>query len=293
MPVEKILFPTKFRELSYDSLESLMVLKEAGLKEVVLFHVISRDDVGFVPFGGYLKKEEERLREEAKIRFEDWQASLSEKGINSSIEIKVGEPVHEILSRSEKMDIDLLVIGRKKRITDKMSFISTYGEKIITRSKIPTLISKYMVQFNWEGAEMTKVNDRLFEKPMVVVGWDDVSKRTVDFLASLNGIVNDVLVFHNIDTEANDASEMEKLEKEAVTKLADFCSGLKDAGIDAEPHNGAGGILDEILRVSRERKVSMIVIGNTSGKRFLEKMLHRSISYEIARTSEVPVLLVP
>ena len=34
MKIEKILFPTKFRELA--PLESLLVLKEVGIKEVVL-----------------------------------------------------------------------------------------------------------------------------------------------------------------------------------------------------------------------------------------------------------------
>ena len=61
MKIEKILFPTKFREFA-SPLESLLVLKEVGIKEVVLYYVIPREDVGFVPYGGYLKEEEERLR---------------------------------------------------------------------------------------------------------------------------------------------------------------------------------------------------------------------------------------
>ena len=58
MKIEKILFPTKFRELAFDSLESLLVLKEVGLKEVVLYYVIPREEISFVPYGGYLKQEE-------------------------------------------------------------------------------------------------------------------------------------------------------------------------------------------------------------------------------------------
>ena len=68
MSIEKILFPTKFRELAFDALDSLILLKEAGLKEIIFLHVILREDVGFVPFGGYLKKEEKKMKAEARIR---------------------------------------------------------------------------------------------------------------------------------------------------------------------------------------------------------------------------------
>jgi nucleotide-binding universal stress UspA family protein len=62
---------------------------------------------------------------------------------------------------------------------------------------------------------------------------------------------------------------------------------------EAEPHLGAGGVLDEMLRISRERDASMIVIGNTSKDRFLNDMLQRSLSYQVTKQSELPTLLVP
>ena len=102
MKIERLLFPTKFGELDLNSLESLFMLKDAGLKEVILYYVIPREEVGFVPYGGYLKEEEERIREEVRIRFEDWQKSLSAKEINSRIIIEVGEPVPNILNIAEK-----------------------------------------------------------------------------------------------------------------------------------------------------------------------------------------------
>ncbi len=294
MTIEKILFPTKFKELSYETLESLLVLEQAGLREVVLCHVILRDDVGFVPFGGYLKKEEEKLRAEAKIRLKDWQQSLNEKGIQSKIEIYVGDPVHGIFVKAEEEDVDLIVVGKKKSFEKENSFLGPYGGQLITRSKKPVLAISHVAQFEWQEAELTRTNDLPFEMPLVVVDWSDLSQRVLEFVSSLNGAVNKVLVFHNIDTSSpKDVTEMEGLEKECDEKLKVYCDKLKASGIDAEPHTGAGGIFDEIIRVSREREASMIIMGNTSGHKFLEKMLHRSISYEVARVSELPTLLVP
>ncbi len=296
MSIKKILFPTKFRELAFDALESLFVLKEAGLREVLLLHVILREDVGFVPFGGYLREEEERQREKARIRFEDWQKSLSENGIDSRIIIKVGEPVHEILTVAEKEDAGLIVVGRKKRIDIEDSFIGSYTHKIITRSKLPTLVSKYMVQFHWDNATLTKVNDNPFEAPLVVVDWSELSQRVIDFLSGICGAVGKAFVFYNLDVNTLRGSsepEISRIKEESFEKLQNYCRRLESCGMEAQPHLGAGEMLNEILRVSRERKASMIIIGNTCEQHFLDRMLHRSISYQVAKMSELPILLVP
>ncbi len=295
MAIKKILFPTKFRELSFDALESLFVLKEAGLTEVVFLNVIPREDVGFVPFGGYLKEEEKKLKEESRIRFDNWERSLQEIGIESKVIINVGEPVHEILSVAEEEKVDMIVVGRKKRINIEEIFIGSYTHNIITRSKLPVLASKYMVEFKWDDAVLTKVNDKLFELPLIVVGWSELSQRVIKFVEGLSGVVKKINVFYNIDVKSLKEEEqaVSRIEKETMAGLQNYCERLRNAGIEADPLIGAGELLDEILRVSRAQKSSMIIIGDTAEKRILDKMLHRSISYQVVKASELPTLLVP
>lgn len=290
MAIKRILFPTKFRKLAFNSLEALFVLKKAGLKEVVLCHVIPRDEVAFVPFGGYLKEEEEKLREEARIRFEDWQKSLSDKGIESRIVTVVGEPVPQILAIAEEENVDLVVVGKKKRVGIEKSFIGSHTLEIISRSKVPTLVSKYMVQFKWNDATLTKMNERFFETPMLVTDWTGPSERALDLLISLNGIIKKALVFHDIKLKDKDDAAVD--EKECKKKLENCCKKLESAGIKAESHVGAGDVLEEILRVSRERKASMIIIGTTCKDR-LHEMFQGSTSHKVTRISELPTLLVP
>ncbi len=296
MAIEKILFPSRFRELSYESLETLYPLKNAGLREVVFCHVISREDVGFVPFGGYLKEEENKLREKAVIRFGDWQTSLSDRGIDSKVIVNVGETVHEILKTAEAEKVDLLVIGRKKRVDGVTSFIGSYAHKIITRSKFPTLVSKYMVQYDDQDATFTKVNSAPFEMPLLAADWSERSKHALDLITSLKGVVRKVFLFFNIDgkiLEKSTSREVESLREKISGKLEDYCNRLRAEGLDAEPHIGAGSMLDEMIRVSRERKASMIIVGNTSKDRLLSNILDRSLSYQITKKSELPTLLVP
>lgn len=295
MKIEKILFPTKFRELAFNALEQLVVLKKTGLKEVVFLYVIPREEVGFVPYGGYLKDEEERLREEARIRFEDWQKSLSAEGINSKIIVEVGSPVPNILAASEREKVGLIVVGRKKKIGPEMSFVGSHTLQLITRSKIPTLVSKYMVQFESNGESVTRVNKEIFKRPLIVTDWSEPSERALNLLMSFKGIAEKAFVCHVIGVKISkglDKSGLYRLEKESKERLQSYCERLKSAGIDAEPHLGAGKTTLEIIRISREVDAGMIIMG-TTGKDRLHELVLGSNSHRVAQMSELPTLLVP
>jgi nucleotide-binding universal stress UspA family protein len=293
MKMEKILFPTKFQELAFNCLESLFALRRAGLREVLLCHIIERDQVGFVPFGGYLKEEAERLREEARIRFEDWRAVLSTSGIGSKVVIEVGDPVHKILSLAESEGVDLMVVGRKKRtLADALAGSRTL--ELLRRSPVPVLVNKYMVEFEWGGEVLTRVNDRIFEKPLLATDWTPPSERALALLASLRGVVEKAAVCHVLDVKPHAEKDMEKLkglEEKDSAMLARYCGTLEKAGIRAEAHLAAGHKDEEIMRVARESRASMIVMG-TTGKDRLHELWQKSVSHNIAKSSELPTLLV-
>jgi nucleotide-binding universal stress UspA family protein len=295
MKFEKILFPTKFRELDFNSLESLLELRKAGLKEIVLTFVIPREDVAFVPFGGYLKDEEERLREQARIRFEDWQASVSKKGIKTKIRIEVGSPIPEIMSIAEEEKVDLIVAGRGKRTDIEEVYLGSHTLGLIRRATIPILVSKYMVRFEREGEVVTQVNDRIFTNPLLATDWSKPSEKAMEVLMALKGVVDKAMVTHIIEVKiakGHDKSGLDRLEKESKRRLKEYCERLRKAGINAESHLFSGKSAPEIVRVAREHKASMIIMGTTGKDRFKEFWLG-SVSHRVAEESELPVLLAP
>lgn len=295
MKFEKILFPTKFRELDFNSLESLLELKKAGLKEIVLTFVIPKEDVAFVPYGGYLKDEEERLREEARIRFEDWQESVTKKGIKTKIRIEVGTPIPKIMSIAEEEKVDMIVAGSGKRTEIEEVCLGSHTLGLIRRATIPILVNKYMVRFEREGELVTQVNGRIFAKPLLATDWSKPSEKAMEVLMALKGSVEKAMVAHIIEVKiakGHDKSEVERLEKESEKRLKEYCDTLKKNGINAESHLSSGKSAPEIIRVSRERKASMIIMGTTGKDRFKEFWLG-SVSHRVAEEAELPVLLVP
>ncbi len=295
MKIEKILFPTKFRELAFNALEPLFVLKESGLREIIFQYVIPREEVGFVPYGGYLKEEEERLREEARIRFEDWQKALSSEGIDSRIIIEVGSPVPDILAAAENEKVDLIMVGRKKKISPESSFVGSHTLQLITRSKIPTLVSKYMVHFDSNGESVSRINKAIFHKPLLSSDWSHTSEKAMELLMSLGGVIEKAVVCHVIEVKISkglDKSELQRIEKESKERLDAYCKKLQAAGIEAEAHLGAGKTALEIIRISREAEASMIIMG-TTGKDRMHELILGSNSHRVAQMSELPTLLVP
>ena len=294
MKIKKILFPTKFRELAFNSLESLLELKEIGLKEVVLTYVIPRDEVGFVPYGGYMKDEEERLREQARIRFEDWQEAITQEGIESKIRIEVGNPIPQLYRIAEEEKVDLIIAGRKKRTALEKVYVGSHTLDLIRRSSIPVLISKYMVRFEWEGELITKVNDHIFTKPLFATDWSKPSENALKLVSSFKGLIDKVMVTHIIGVKISknlDKSELRRIEMESKERLGNYCDKLKKAGLKAEPHLFSGRSSAEIIRVAREHKATMIVMG-TTGKDRLREFWLGSVSHRVAEASELPVLLV-
>ncbi|MDP2992792.1 MAG: universal stress protein [Deltaproteobacteria bacterium] len=296
MKLTKVLFATKFRELAFDALESLLDLKAAGLKEIILTYIIPREEVAFVPYGGYMKDEEERLREQARIRFEDWQEALSKAGVDSKIRIEVGDPVPKLVRIAEKEKANLIVAGRKKRTALEKVYVGSHTLDLLRRSiAIPVLISKYMVYYDREGESVRRINEHPFKKPLLATDWSKPSANALDFIISLKGAVDKVDVAHVIGVKISkslDKSELNRIERESKERLGKYCATLMKAGIEADPHLTAGRTESEIIRLSRELNSTMIVQG-TTGKDRVKEFFVGSVSHRIAEVSELPTLLVP
>ena len=166
---------------------------------------------------------------------------------------------------------------------------------ILRRSDIPVLMSKYMVQYEWEGEELSRVNDRPFQHPMLATDWSHPSANALQHLFALKGLSEKILIVHNIGSKISKGLEKEALaalEKKSKDRLATYCSKLKQQELATEYHLSMGKTVPEILRLSRDHNASMIVMGKT-GKDWFQEYWLGGVSHRLAELSELPVLLVP
>ena len=295
MKFETLLFHTRFRELAFNSLKSVIELKAAGLKKVVLAHVIPREDVEFVPYGGTLKEDEKRMREEARIKFDDWTQTIDDPQLEFGQRVEVGAPNAVILEMAKEEKSDLIVVGRKKRTTLEKVYVGTHILDILRRSAVPVLMSKYMVQYEWQGEPLTRTNDQIWKRPMLASDWSEPSRRALDATLALKGLVEKIIITHVLGARRIKNLEppaIKRLEDESEKRLQSYCRQIDDAGIPSESHLAMGRTVGEIIKMSRDYGATMIVMGRT-GKDWFREYWLGGVSHQVAELSELPVLLIP
>lgn len=295
MRFETLLFHTRFRELAFNALKTVIELKTAGLKKVVLSHVIPREDVAFVPYGGTLKEDLKRIQEEVRIKFDDWIQSLGDPQLEFHQRVEVGAANAKILELAQAEQADLIVVGRKKRTALEKVYVGTHVLDILRRSQVPVLMSKYMVQYEWQGESLVRTNDHIWKRPMLASDWSEPSRRALDATLALKGLVEKIMVSHVIGSRRIKNLEppaIKRLEKESAKRLNAYCGLIDNAGIQSESHLAMGRTVEEIIKMSRDYDATMIVMGRT-GKDWFREYWLGGVSHQIAELSELPVLLIP
>jgi len=281
MEIKKMLFVTDFEELWFDALRSLMVLREAGLDHVVLMHVIDRS------IGYYTTDEKKRLAAMAEVRFVDWAQSLFEEGMECGSYIVVGDTVSKVLETEKEEEADLIVISRQKRTKLQKLYVDSKTIELIRKATTPVLVDKYKL-------ESGKVNDRLFERPLLATDFSPAANRALEFLVGIKNVIKKLQIIY-VETEKTmeglGKRGLQKVERENRRKLDELCEALEGEGIEAEYHLYIGDFT-QIENAARERNATLIATG-TTGKSAWQARWLGSVSQQVAEVSELPTLLVP
>lgn len=288
MEIKKLLFVTKFEDICYDALSSLLTLRKAALEHVVFLNVIERDKVSMRRGSGYLKEEEVKLKETANIRFIDWAENLFEMGLEVGAYMEVSTLIPEILKVVEKESPDLIVIGRSHKGRLESLYAGSDVMELIRRTEVPILVFKHMIEDNI-------VPEKLFERPLLATNWSDTSKKAVEYIKDLKNVVGELHVMHVVKESAlksSDTHEVQKIRRAERKKLDLLCDEFEDAGINVRPHVYVGDPQKEIQRAAKEYQASMVILGSSDKAAVWERWVG-SISKNIADKSAYPCLLIP
>ena len=288
MEIKKLLFVTKFEELGFDSLRSLLNLRDGALEHVVFVNVIERDRVAMRRGTGYQKDEEIRLREAANIRFIDWAENLFEQGMEVGVYIVVGSLVPEVIKASQKEDADLIVIGRSHKGVLEHLYSGSDVIELLRRAWIPVLVYKHL-------SETAISVEEPFDRPLLAIDWSPSSLRAVEYIKALKGVVAEVNLVNVVsekDLNGAAATALSKTRKEARNKLEKICEGFEAVGIKAKEHVYVGDPDEEIEKAAKDCQTTLIVLGSSAKSAWVEKWLG-STPRKIAEESIYPTLIVP
>jgi len=288
MDIKKLLFVTKFEELGFDALQSLLSLRKASLNHVVFVNVIERDRVAMHRGAGYLKEEEIRLRETANIRFIDWAEDLFEQGMEVGVYIVVGSLVSEVIKAAQKEETDLIVIGRSHKGVLEHLYSGSDITELLRRAEIPVLVYKQL-------SETAIAIEKPFERPLLAIDWSPASLSAVEYLKALKDVIQELDIIHVVGQKklkGTSAMGIQAIRKDTRKKLEEICNIFESEGVKADAQVYIGEADEEIEKAAREHQASMIVLGSSGKTAWVERWLG-STPQSIAEKSIYPTLLIP
>ena len=134
--LDRVLFPTDFSENAEHAFPAVIRLVEDGLKSVVLLHVQDRTKLD-----RHLKDRLEEFNAIDKERLERLKEHLLSKGAQDvQVELPYGLPTEEILRRTRRGDISLVVMGSQGRGFFSEVFLGTVSHNIARHAPVPVLL---------------------------------------------------------------------------------------------------------------------------------------------------------
>jgi len=286
--IKKMLFASKFQELTFDALESLLDLRAVGLEHIVFLYVVERDKVAMHRGIGYQKSEAVKLKEVANIHFIEWAEQLFEQGLEVGVHIVVGTLVQQVVRAAGMEKVELIVIGRPTRTRLEQLVSGADISDLIRRTQVPVLVYK---QFPPEAAE--KIHP--FARPLLATDWSPAAVKAQDYLMGLKGLVEEINVVHvgkETALKSLSAMEVQRYRKAHREKLQAICDAFGNVGIQARPHLYIGETYRKIEQAAREWRASLIVTG-CSGKGTWQERIIGSVPRLLAEQSDVSTLIVP
>ena len=233
----------------------------------------------------------EKSGEEDKI-FDSLRRSqqlLKEKGISAELIIKGGEPIEEILKRTEGTAYDLVVIGAARKGTRGPFLMSAKAYKIIKAVAPPVLV-------------VIGSRERL-NRVLVCSGGEKYIDRAVEFTGTIAKATHaTVTLFHVMAEPPPVYSDLIKMEED-VNLLLHSNSGLgqnlrrekedlQKMGVTSDVRLRHGLVVSEVFKEVRRGDYDLVVTGSSPEGGTLRTYIMGNITREIVNRAECPVLVV-
>jgi nucleotide-binding universal stress UspA family protein len=294
---EKILYPVKFEEFSLPTLKGLLCFKSAGLKEIILLHIINIEKLSLFAESGY-PLDTQQLQARAEKELEAYVAASGSGEIRIKTVVVVGPVVPAILEVADREKVSLIVAGRQKRGVLGELFIGSNTDRIIRGSSVPIFVFKPHFFDNLVDP-LAEVCTRSFPKILYPTDWSPCAERVKPYIPLLHRMGgSELIVVHVMDNWYWDG-ELEylgmelsqKLKMENQERIETLRDEFEKEGLKTSILVFEGRPYEVINRVATEMDVSLIILGS-HGKGLGEKILWGSVSQRVVEYSEKPVLVV-
>jgi nucleotide-binding universal stress UspA family protein len=214
---------------------------------------------------------------------------LRDQGISAELITKAGDPVTEILRRTEETKYDLVVIGAVRKGTRGAFLMSAKAYRIIKAAAPPVLV--------------VIGNRPALKRILICSGGEKYIDAAVEFAGGIARAAGaSVTLFHVMAEPPAVFSDLIKMEEDvnlllhSNTDLGRNLRREKEAlermGVDSEVRLRHGLVLSEVFKEIRRGDYDLVVTGSSPVHGTLRTYIMGNITREIVNRAECPVLVV-
>lgn len=304
---EKALIPTDFSRYAHKMQECIAEIP--GLKEVVLLNVLDASNPMNLEKSGWsynslISDAETRLKEQADSLSRSGKSGLVVKtllkvivepmsgadGVNlqrleprSDVGLIYGGTVAEAIQKTAKDEnVSLIIMGAQGRSLVEGILLGSVSAEVLRHGETDLLLIRHQVLEGNEEKNLAKFCPNIFSRLLVTTDFSPAAQEAVSLVKGLQGIF-EVLLVHVI-TKGEDFNEGAK----KLNLMRDELAGLS---LKVTVHILEGNPAEEILNLAKKQDVSLLIM-SSQGKGWLEQIRMGSVSFDVARRTERPVMVI-
>jgi len=284
----KILIATDSSPSSLSVVGCARSLRAIGAKECVLAQCFTIRE--HVPFPHQIKAYiESMLNQQKEI--------LEKDGLVTTVVVDAGLPGTLIPRMAAERGCSMIVVGSHGHNLVSEIFLGGTATAILHHATRPILIVRLKADKETGHAICAGEGCDFTRHVLYVTDFSDHAQRAFAYVGELVAAgARRVTLLHvqdqtRLDTHLEDRlAEFNAIDRERLEMLKARLEEMGDAEIAMEVPYGSP--IDEILKRTREGRTGLVVMG-THGRGFVSELFLGSVSHNVARHSEAPVLLIP
>lgn len=290
---ERILFPTDFSVYANAVTACLPSLQSAGVKEVILLHVIRASDVPLPET--YNLESYKYIHWSVEEQLNLLRMVMEGHGLRVRLRIEYGSPVSEIVRVASEEKVGMIVIGAQGTTLAQELMVGSTAFEVMRRSPVPVLLEKAEVvreeghnRCRWTCAEMFK---RVLHPTDFSISADE-AYQIVETLRAAG--TREVILLHIQDDRIMNHRTQDQLaafDQEDQRRLEERCQHLTDLGFKTRWLIRRGNPAQETTQLADEIKAGLIVIGS-QGRSPIRELVTGSTFENVVRLAKQPILVV-
>jgi len=277
---QKILVPTDFSKHSQHILECITEL--SSQKDVVLLHVIQRSPLSRAWDPASEVEKANEMIEKQKLYLQSLRFNVKTR-VETIMEGNISKVIQKV---ADEENATLIAMGARGKGMVSGLLLGSVSKNVLLYGQTNLLLMRYKVL---EGENLGRFCRSLFTRVICPTDFSQPAKEVIDFVSTIKG-VGEIGLQHVVASGESD-EQIDAAVRDAAGKLNDIAREIEKPDLKVRVHVQAGNAPEEISRLADREDASLIAM-SSHGKGWVEQMTVGSTTYETARISNRPILVV-